>query len=474
MKNKLFKLLPDSLIRSERVTAAERVLGYFVGPCLAYMVYNGLAGTYLTQFYTDILGMAGAILIWMPLISKIISSIIGLLIGRIIDRTKTSQGKARPWILCSGVLLTVCGFLLYAIPRASYPVQIAWVVVSYNLFFGLAFSTYSLSHAMMVPLSTRDTKQRDSLAMLSSMAISMLPGALTTIAMPLLVRHIGVGDAARASWLTVMGILSVFAIPATWIEYLFTKERVTTQLTATTLDASFSRQVYACFHTPYWLLVMAFTLLLHICNSMSTCSMIYYCNWVLGSSVESGATKQLLVNMIGQAPMGFGIVILWPLVRKFGKKKVTIIGFTVAAMGSLIVLLAGSRMRLVLAGLLIKSVGSLPTYVMASYLADVLDHMEQCERIRADGFSASVSSMTQTVALGLCQTILLAGIGTFGYIPPESTAQIVSQPETVVNFFRFCFAIMPIIGYGGCAILIGFYHLETPAAKGHKRLRNRM
>ena len=163
--------------------------------------------------------------------------------------------------------------------------------------------------------------------------------------------------------------------------------------------------------------------------------------------------------------MGFGIVILWPLVRKFGKKKVTILGFTVAAMGSLLVLLAGNRMSLVLAGLLVKSTGSLPTYVMASYLADVLDHVEEKEGMRADGFSASVSSMTQTVALGLCQTILLAGISAFGYVPPESTAQIVSQPEAIVNFFRFCFAVMPIIGYSGCAVLIGFYRLENHEAK---------
>ena len=120
------KRLPNSLIHSEDVTKSERVLGYFVGPCLAYMVYNGLAGTYLTQFYTDVLGIAGAILTWMPLISKIISSMMGLLIGRIIDKTRTAQGKARPWILLSGVLLSVCGFLLYAVPRASYPVQIAW------------------------------------------------------------------------------------------------------------------------------------------------------------------------------------------------------------------------------------------------------------------------------------------------------------------------------------------------------------
>lgn len=211
--------LLQSRIQTEDTRKSEQWLGYFLGPCLVHMIYTGIAGTYLMQFYTDVLGLAGVILTMMPLIAKVLSGVIGFFIGRIIDKTRTVQGKARPWILISGPMLAVCGFLLYAVPQASYALQIAWVVVSYNLFFSLAFSVYSLSHAMMVPLSTRNTKQRDSLAMLSSMAISMLPGALTTVAMPLLVRQIGVGDAARGSWLTVMGILSVFAIPATLIEY---------------------------------------------------------------------------------------------------------------------------------------------------------------------------------------------------------------------------------------------------------------
>ena len=463
--NALFSKKPlQSVICSEDVTKSERVLGYFLGPCLAYMVYNGLAGTYLTQFYTDVLGVTGIILTWMPLISKIISSLVGLWVGRMIDKTRTAQGKARPWIFCSGILLTVCGIGLYAVPKASYGIQIAWVVISYNLFFSLAFSTYSLSHAMMVPLSTRDTKQRDSLAMLSSMAISMLPGALTTVVMPLLVRFIGVGEVARSNWLTVMGCLSVVAIPATLIEYYFTKERVTEELKEQQREMTFASQVRVCCHNKYWLLVMAFTLILHVCNSMSHSSMIYYCNWVLGDSVESGATKQILVNVIGQAPMGYGIALLWPLVRKFGKKKVTIVGFTLAAIGSCVVLFAGNRMIPVLIGLLIRSTGSLHTYVMASYLAEVLDHVEEKEGLRADGFSASVNSMAQTVALGLCQTLLLAGISTFGYIAPESTAQIVVQPDAVVNFFRFCFAVMPIIGYGGCAFLMSFYNLKSKTA----------
>ncbi len=468
MKRDLFAApLLSSRIRSENTQRSERILGYFLGPCLVYMMYTGLAGTYLTQFYTDVLGLAGSLLTLMPLVSKLLSSAASVAIGRLIDRTRTAQGKARPWILLSGGLLAVCGILLYAVPRASYRVQLVWVVVSYNLFFSLAFSVYSLSHSLMVPLSTRNTKQRDSLAMLTSTGTAMIPGILVTILMPLLIRKIGVGAHAQGAWLTVMSILSILAIPATLLEYYFTRERVSEAAQTTASDApavSFCRQVRACLHDRYWLLIMAFTLVVNLCSGLSTNSMLYYCNWVLGDSIETGATKQILVNMIGQAPLGIGVVALWPLVRKFGKRRVCIVGFTMAAAGSAVVLLGGSRLHVVLAGLLVKSTGSLPTYVMAALLAEALDHVEQKNGFRADGFSASVNSIAQTVVMGLSQSILLFGIHAFGYLTPASAAERLTQPPAMQAFFGWCFAGIPMVGFLICAGIMVFYTYK-PAAQ---------
>ena len=455
--------LLNSRIHSEDTQRKEQIFGYFLGPCLVYMMYNGVAGTYLTQFYTDVLGLAGGFLTMMPLVSKLISGIVSIIIGRMIDKTQTSQGKARPWILASGILLAICGILLYAVPQATYSVQIAWVVISYNLFFSLAFSIYSLSHTLMVPLSTRHTKQRDSLAMLTSTGTAMIPGMLVTIVMPLLVKSIGVGASAQSRWITVMGILSIIAIPATLVEYYFTKERVTAQMQDAPKEevVSFGNQIKACFRDKYWVMVILFTLILHLCSALSTNSMLYYCNWVLGNSVDSGAFNQILVNAIGQFPMGLGVVALWPLVRKFGKQKVTVIGFTIASVGALAVLLSGDNIIGVLAGLFVKSTGSLPTYVMAALLAEALDHVEHKNDFRADGFSASVNSIGQTVMMGLSQTILLSGINNFGYITPEATSQIIAQPDAIRNFFSWCFAGLPMIGYAVCAVIIVFYTIDS-------------
>ena len=115
MMTKLFaKPLFDSKIKSANTEGKEKVWGYFVGPMFMCMAYYGIAGTYLTQFYTDVLGLSGVVLTMMPVFSKIFDAITNIIMGRIIDKTKTRQGKARPWILISGVLimLTVLCFTM--------------------------------------------------------------------------------------------------------------------------------------------------------------------------------------------------------------------------------------------------------------------------------------------------------------------------------------------------------------------------
>ena len=262
----------DSRIRSANTTGSEKALGYFFGPCLVYMAYYAIAGTYLTQFYTDVLGIAGIFLTLMPVFSKIFDAITNIVMGRIIDKTHTRQGKARPWILISGFAMAICGILLYTIPNASRTVQLVWIVISYNLFFAFAFTIYNMSHTLMVPLSTRNTKQRDGLAMLTSTGTSMLPGLLVTIILPIMINTIGVGAAAQGAWMTVMSILSILALPATLIEYYFTKERVTEESIAAGTDTkentiSLLQQMKGSFSDPYWLIIIGFNIL--VCSRVS-------------------------------------------------------------------------------------------------------------------------------------------------------------------------------------------------------------
>ena len=40
---------------------------------------------------------------------------------------------------------------------------------------------------------------------------------------------------------------------------------------------------------------------------------------------------------------------------------------------------------------------------------------------------------------------------------PQSTVQIITQPEAVISFFRWCFAGLPTVLYGICAVIMLLY-----------------
>ena len=459
----------DSRIKSANTTKAESWLGYFTGPALMFIVYICLGGSYLNQFYTDVLGLSGVFLTWMPAISKAVDAITNIIMGRIIDKTRTRHGKARPYLLLGGPLIILAAFLLYAVPKANPTVQMVWIVVSYNLFFAFAFTIYNMSHTLMVPLSTRNTKQRDTLALLTNAGVNMVPGFLVTIVMPIMINAFGVGKDSQGTWIAMMSVLSCFALPACLLEYYFTKERVTEDAMAAGKDpredvVAFKEQVKACFGNKYWRLIMGYALIWQLSTVLSTQSMLYYCNWVLARSVDGGTGLQVLVNVIGQAPLGIGVIILWPLVGKFGKRRVTAIGLVIAVVGCALGLLfsfaAEVNFTLILLALIIKSIGTVPTYVMAAQIAESLDHIEYSNKFRADGCSASIYSVIITVCTGIASSILLGGISALGYQAPTSTVQEIVQNEGVRSFFTFCFFGTPLISAAVSAVIMLFYKVE--------------
>lgn len=459
----------NSRIKSANTTAAESWLGYFTGPALMFIVYICVGGSYLNQFYTDVLGLAGGFLVWMPAISKAVDAVTNIVMGRIIDNTHTKHGKARPWLLVSAPFIVITSILLYLVPRASGTAQIVWIVVSYNLFFAFAFTAYNMAHTLMVPLSTRNTKQRDTLALLTNAGVNMVPGFLVTIVMPLMINAFGVGSDSQGTWVSMMSVISCFALPACLLEYYFTKERVTEDAMAAGFDpkedaVAFKNQLKACFTNKYWRLIMGYALIWQLSTTLSTQSLLYYCNWVLAKSVDGGTALQVLVNMIGQAPLGIGIIILWPLVRKFGKRRVTFIGLLVAVLGCLLGMIvsfaAEVNFTLVLIALIIKSIGTVPTYVMAAQIAESLDHIEYSNKFRADGCSASIYSVIITVCTGIASSILLGGISAFGYQAPTSNVQEIVQNAGVRGFFIFCFFGTPMISAAISAIIMLFYKVE--------------
>ncbi len=482
----LEKRVFDSCIRSKNVTPAEKWLGYLLGPCGALLL-NAILGTYLNVYYTDVLKLTsiwgGLFLTLFPIISKIVDAITNVLMGYIIDRTKTKQGKARPWLLLSAPLVCISGILLFLVPQALETVQVIWVILSYNLFYSFAYTIYNMAHNLMVPLSTRNSLQRGGLSVFNQIATIMMSGILVALVFPMLIMPtLGVD---KSKWILVMCIFSILSLPCILLEYYFTKERITEEKTGIEeKKVPFRMQLKAIFTDKYILLLLAYFLVYTVGGTMKNIGLVYYCNYILGT-YNDGMT-QTLVSVLGGIPMGIGIFLVWPLAKKFGKRNVTMIGFLIYALGSLICFLMPRNLIVVLVGQFIKNIGGLPcAYVFMALFADSLDHLEWKTGFRSDGIAMSIYSIISVSMIGVCTGLFNLFLSKFGYQAPVSYQEYLSgnyasfqtqlsdfssftptssvafiQNDSVNSFFTFSFVGLEIITGILCAVILSFVNVE--------------
>lgn len=476
MKNEMLSAkLFDSRVHSQNVTGKEKWLGYLLGPCGALLL-NAVLATYLNVYYTDVLKLTtvwgGAFLVVFPLVSKIIDAITNVIMGYIIDRTKTKQGKARPWLLLSAPLVALTGILLFTVPNAGETVQVIWVMLSYNLFYSFAYTIYNMSHNLMCPLSTRNTIQRGGLSVFNQISTIMMSGIIVALIFPMVVMPMLGVD--QTKWILVMSVLSILSLPLTLLEYYFTKERVTEEQSGTEeKKLPFLTQLKIVLTDKYMILMFVYFFIYTLGSSLKNIGLVYYCNYVLGT-YNDGVT-QMMISVIGGIPMGIGIFAVWPLAKKFGKRNVTLAGFILYALGSAICWAVPTNMAVVLAGQFIKNIGGLPcAYVFMALFADGLDHLEWKSGVRSDGVAMSIYNILAVATIGVSTSLFNALISKAGYVAPklvDGVTVAAEQSQAVKNMITFSFVGLETITGIILAVLLIFLTVEKMLSRKQAKIR---
>ena len=427
--------LPASLIKSPDVTKKEKWLGYLLGPAGALLL-NAVLATYLNVYYTDVLNLTplwgGVFLTVFPIVSKVIDAVTNILMGQIIDRTRTREGKARPWLFLSAFLVPLTAVLLFTVPKSSDTVKALWVMISYNLFYSFAYTIFNMSHGLMVPLSTRNGTDRGGLSVFNQITTIMMSGILVALVFPMVIMPmIGVD---KTKWITLMSILAIVALPLTLLEYFFTKERVTEEAAETEKknNIPFGQQFKLLFTDRYMVLMYIYFFVYTVGTTLKNLGLVYYCNYVLGT-YNDGIT-QMLVSVIGGLPMGIGIFAVWPLAKRFGKRNVTMVGFVLYALGSLLCWIFSTNLVMVLIGQFIKNVGGLPcAYVFMALFADCLDHLEWKSDLRIDGAAMSIYNIIAVAMVGIMTGVFNWMLAKAGYIAPFTAKSIAEAGQVLAQ-----------------------------------------
>ena len=459
--------LTNSLVKSQDVKLPEMVFGYFIGPFGA-LLSSGIFTSFLNKYFTDVLRLDTAFLSALQLVSTLLIVAANLIVGQLIERTKALAGKARPWVLLSALTLSVSSVLMFIVPFEG-TAKMVWVAIAYNLYYAVAYPIYNTANSTLIPVSTRNSQQRGALASFTNVA-GLGDLGVGSMVFPMLVSNVMKED--QNMWFLVMLGVAVFSALTIYLQFRFTRERVTEEgmgadhSSAPAKTATMGEQLRAVTSEKWWWIAILFYLAFQWSGAMKNGSMSYFCQWVADSSMLGGdyGAVQSLLAILGAIPMAAAAAVVVPLANKFGKRLVTMAGMALGVAGGVIAGLGNGQIIPVAVGVALKCLGSAPAcYLILAMLADVIDHIEFKSGIRTDGLTMSIYSCVMVAATPVCNAAFMAMLGGAGYVAPPAdaaAAAAMTQTAAVQGTIAVSYIWIETIAYAVCAALMLLWTVE--------------
>lgn len=275
--------------------------------------------------------------------------------------------------------------------------------------------------------------------------------------------------------------VAIFSALTIYLQFRFTRERVTEEGMAGTASAagartaSMAEQLRAVTSERWWWIVILFYLAFQCSGAMKNGSMSYFCQWVIGAAgtIDWGVAQTILA-VLGAIPMALAAVVVVPLANKFSKRLVVMAGMLIGVIGGVIAGLGNGNIVPVAVGVALKCLGSAPAaYLILAMLADVIDHIEFKRGIRTDGLTMSIYSSVMVAATPVCNAIFMAMLGGSGYVAPGAEAADLTQSAAVQSTIAVSYIWIETAAYALCAALMLLWTVEKNLPEEQKAIQAR-
>ncbi|MBO4537960.1 MAG: MFS transporter, partial [Erysipelotrichaceae bacterium] len=439
MKNSIFeKPFMNSRINTPEMTMKEKILGYLIGPfgMLALQsVVNQLAELYYTEiFYIDQIFGVGTYLV-MSWVTKVVSMLAGLLVAWFVEHSESSQGKIRPFVLIGQLLCVVSAFFMFAIPEIGHVGKLIWVYVFNILYNGFGITMFLL-RKNMITLATRNQDDRNQINLFDRITGYMLVGVAVTMVVGSILYYTMLHGFPKGNWIMVVGITCLISVPLSLLNYFYTKERVT--LEAQDVEGALYNKsggdwkaFLDLFRCKYWAMAFVLTTLNMIVANLQGFNLnTNFCTVILGANAENN--YNLFYTIASGLPMGIGILLVYPLSKKFTIRKITIAFSIISIIGNVLGLLVRNNFIGAVIAFFIHNMGTLTTvYVLDSLLYSANDEVEYKYNFRPEGTVAlAVTTAIATIVSGAFAGVYETGLSANGYQAELGTA----QPQGVISW----------------------------------------
>ncbi|MBM7570575.1 MFS transporter [Aquibacillus albus] len=436
-------------------------LGYGFGDMASNIIVTA-ATSFLTFFYTNVVGASAAAIGTIMLLSRIFDGATDLGMGVLIDKTKSKHGKARPWILWMAIPMAIITILTFAVPQGwSETGKLVYIAITYNLLF-LVYTAINVPYGTLNSMITQDQHQR-SILNLFRMSMALATAIIiTNVTMPI----VNVFGGGQSGWVIAFAIFSAVGVGLFLITFFTTKERVRpAQLESASTNIPMKEGIKALFKNKYWVIMVIIMVTVFVFFGVITGVTIYYAQYLLGDPGLVG-----LLTMVLLIPAVAAMFVLSPILKKFGKRNTMMGGLILIILGSLLMLVNPENLILIYVATALRGIGFAPLVgTIFAMLADTIEYGEWKTGLRTEGLVYSGGSFGTKVGGGLGSALIGWILAAGGFISDGNA----TQPESAIFAIQFMFTWVPIIISAIMLLILPFYKLDKMYPQIVKDLQER-
>lgn len=463
----------DSKATTQTVSTKEWVLGHLIGPLGLIFVVNTIAAL-VEKFFTQQTGamygvgniamiqQMGGIYEIVMTVAKILAMGTGLLNGWLIQHTKSRQGKMRPWYLIFGFLSIIIGCLIFLFPGnsmgESYWYYFFFLLICYHT---VGSSYFYLFRDTICSLTSRDPKEKAKIQFIRKMSWTLLSGIVIGMVFNMVLLPMWLEKDING-YPILMIIISILAIPLLLLEYFYTRERVTEDVAVEYehLDETkipLKAQLKALLSNKYYLILIIIATVSGIVDNYKGGNVLYfYIKFLLGGA--ENPLMYTIYQVVTGIPLGIGAFAIYPLAKKVGIKNLTVGGYALVLVGSIVGYLFPDQLVPALVGGFIRNIGWLPNaYIFATLLCYAYDSVEYRSHMRLEGMmGVAIITAIQWLIYAPFAGGFEAGILKLGFVD----AQGITPGADVIRFMNASFYLFDAVLAAVVVILLPFVDVE--------------
>ena len=404
-------------------------IGY-VGAAAAMSIILMYVPTFITIYYTDIIGLASATVGTVMLATKVTDGVSDIIMGAIIDRTHTKIGKARPWILAGGAGCGISLYLLFSAPASLGTVgTIIFCTATYFLtcpFFG---TILTVAEGAIIPMISSKERGRTVLGLINSFTLIVVTICIS-VCTPLIISAMG---ESRQTYRIVTLVYAVLTVACAVIGVVLLREHEAPAQEGAQEKVSFVTSLKYLLKNKHFIFLAVGAIAYN--TALMSGGTTYYAKYILG---DIGYASIFTLCTGGTYILLF---FAYKLRERFSLRQLFSFGFLIMAAGCLLMYFANANLVLIVVSMALRGVGALPFLCYAAPLTGYIsDYALYKSGHHMDGIVYSGYSMGGKVGTGLGSALVGWIIGLCGY---SGTAAV--QTETAILSIRVVNSLVPMV-----------------------------